>query len=247
MVELVSCEQATPEANLAFDEALVRAVPALPLLRLWRNPRCVIIGRGQRPEREVDLAACARDELPVLRRGSGGGTVYQDLGNLNVTLVLPGTPDPLAALGELVSSLLGELGLRPERSARGVFVGGSKISGFAALRTRDAVLAHATLLCSTPAALVTRYLTPTPATPHPLDSHRSPVTSLAALGVGLPDPLPLLEHHLGPLTRRAPTERELAHQRRLIFTRYGQRAWHESGSQRKEESWTRAPVPTCTA
>jgi len=79
-----------PVANLALEEALVRAAPERALLRIWQNSTCVVVGRGQRVEREVDLAACRRDGVPVLRRSSGGGTVYHDLGNLNVTLVAPG-------------------------------------------------------------------------------------------------------------------------------------------------------------
>ncbi len=65
-------------ANLALEEALVRAVPPRPLLRIWQNGACVVIGRGQRVSREVNVAACAASGVPVLRRASGGGTVYHD-------------------------------------------------------------------------------------------------------------------------------------------------------------------------
>ncbi len=63
-----------PAADLALEEALVRAVPPCPLLRIWQNGTCVVIGRGQRVSREVNVAACAASGVPVLRRASGGGT-----------------------------------------------------------------------------------------------------------------------------------------------------------------------------
>src|SRR5690348_18296079 len=72
-----------PAENLAFDEALLRVAPASPVLWLWRNPVCVVVGRGQRIAREVRVGECERDGVPVLRRASGGGTVFHDPGNLN--------------------------------------------------------------------------------------------------------------------------------------------------------------------
>jgi len=81
-----------PRENLALEEAILRAVgegEQPPTLRIWRNPRCVVIGRGQRPEEEADLAACERLRIPVLKRPSGGGAVYHHPGNLNFSLFLP--------------------------------------------------------------------------------------------------------------------------------------------------------------
>lgn len=247
MSELVVYEAAAPEANLAFDEALVRAVPELPVLWIWHNPRCVVIGRGQRPHREADLDACARDGVPVLRRGSGGGAVYHDAGNVNISLALPGTPEPLHALTELMTGLLADLGVPAVPGTRGMFVAGRKLCGFAALRTRGAVLAHSTLLVSASPEAVGRYLAPAPAEAHPLDSHRSPVTSLAELGIAPPDVAASLARRLGPLREREPSRSERHHQLRLLWSRYGHRPWHETGTQRKEERWTSAPASICTA
>ena len=84
-------------ANLALEEALARSGAPSPLLRIWQNEPCVVIGRAQRAAREVNLAACAASGVPVLRRASGGGTVFQDLGNLNISLAAPGRVPGLAA------------------------------------------------------------------------------------------------------------------------------------------------------
>jgi lipoate-protein ligase A len=126
-------------ANLALEEALVRAAPPRPLLRIWQNGACVVIGRGQRVWREVNMAACAARGVPVLRRASGGGTVYHDLGNLNISLVVPGREPGLAAeLAALLAAVVGRLGLRASSGGRGVFIRSAKVSGLASQVTRDA-------------------------------------------------------------------------------------------------------------
>jgi lipoate-protein ligase A len=234
-----------PADNLAFDEALLRAAPAAPILWIWRNTACVVVGRGQKIEREVKVDVCAGDGVPVLRRASGGGTVFHDPGNLNITLVLPGLglskkPDrPLEALGALMSATVSELGLPPRLGDRGLFVGDSKLCGFAVFRTKTGLLAHSTLLVSTAAERVGRYLTAAPPDPRPLDSHRSQVASLADHGLrkGVTEVTAAVRKaaagQLGELATRKPSESEREWHRSLRHTRYHYPAWHAEGSQRK--------------
>jgi lipoate-protein ligase A len=247
-----------PAANLAWEEALVRAVPAAPVLRIWRNPACVVLGRAQRAGREVDLAACAAAGVPVLRRASGGGTVYHDLGNLNITLVVPGWQPGLAAgLAGLLAGLLQELGIPAQAGDRGVFAGPAKVSGLASQLTRAATLAHATLLVTTPAARVMAFLRPAPAEPHPLDSRRSPVSPLCALARGLSVPvvrdavLAAAARRCGPLSPRPPRAAETCWQQRLLAQRYRSDAWHLAGrrgpaGELEEGQWTTRPAASCT-
>lgn len=228
-----------PAENLAFDEALLRVAPGSPVLWLWRNPVCVVVGRGQRIAREVRVPECERDGVPVLRRASGGGTVFHDPGNLNVTLVLPGPTDrPLETLGKVMSAAVDQLGLVPRIGDRGLFVDDAKLCGFAVFRTKTGLLAHSTLLVETSAALVGRYLTSAPADPRPLDSHRSPVASLAEHGLnpGFPSVEAAVRaaasQILGTLVPRPPSAAELVRQRALLHTRYRYPSWHADGSQR---------------
>jgi len=110
----------------------------------------------------------------VLRRASGGGTVYHDPGNLNISMAVPGWQPGLAGeLAVLVAGAIGRLGLQASVGGRGVSIGPAKASGLASQVTRDGTLAHATLLMTTPADRIQAYLTPAPPDPHPLDSHRS--------------------------------------------------------------------------
>ncbi|MBB5851674.1 lipoate--protein ligase family protein [Amycolatopsis umgeniensis] len=228
-----------PADNLAFDEALLRAAPEAPVLWIWRNTDSVVVGRGQKIEREVKAEVCASDGVPVLRRASGGGTVFHDPGNLNITLVLPGqTGRPLEALGELMTATVAGLGLPSRLGDRGLFVGDSKLCGFAVFRTRTGLLAHSTLLVSTAAERVGRYLTSAPADPRPLDSHRSQVASLAEHGLrkGVADVTAAVRvaaaAQLGELTTRKPSAAEREWHRSLRHTRYHYPEWHSEGSQR---------------
>jgi len=237
-------------ALLALDEALVRAVPGRPILRTWVNPTAVVVGRHQDVGREVALRACTEDGVPVLRRASGGGTVYHDLGTLNVALVLPGRrTDAVDHLAALLLQVLHELGLPADRRSRGLFAGPLKVAGFACMQTQPGTLAHASVLVTTDPAAVARYLAPAPADPRPLDSHRTPVASLRHLGVEVtvPELAAILPTRVdGRVTARAPTPAEWATHEQLLASRYRDRGWHLAGTRpspagpMKEEAWTTA-------
>jgi lipoate---protein ligase len=246
-----------PAVNLALEEALVRATPSVPLLRVWQNDACVVLGRGQRLDREANVAACAAAGVPVLRRASGGGTVYHDLGNLNITLAVPGWAPGLAGdLADLVAGMLQRLGLAASVTGRGVLVGSVKVSGLASQLTRSATLAHATLLVTTPASRVGAFLAPAPPDIHPLDSRRSPVLPLCEMTCGICVPtarnLVLAEavKRYGSLTPRPVSAAEIRWQEELLARRYRTGTWHMKGrgpvDSTEEAQWTTKPVVNCT-
>lgn len=152
---LLDIEFRDPSLNLALDEAILGEVArgdAPPTLRVWRNPRCVVVGRGQRIEDEVDLVVCRRLQVPVLKRASGGGAVYHHSGNLNFSLYLPLTGTWASVrrsqdriTGLLASALRERFGIGAEAREGAVFAHGCKVSGSAQLRRR-ALLHHGTLL-----------------------------------------------------------------------------------------------------
>jgi lipoate---protein ligase len=247
-----------PAVNLALEEALVRAVPPVPVLRIWQNDACVVLGRGQSLHREANVAACAAAGVAILRRASGGGTVYHDLGNLNITLVVPGwVPGVAGDLAALVAGVLRQLGLTPSVTERGVFAGLMKVSGLASQLTRGATLAHATLLVTTPAARVRAFLATAPPDTRPLDSRRSPVLPLCqvvrGVSVATVRGLVLVEaaKRYGPLMPRPVSTAESGWQERLMTQRYGNGTWHRTGQvpvERTEEAeWTTKPVESSTA
>jgi lipoate---protein ligase len=162
MPRLVDCSLDSPEHNLALDEALLDALQAVAAsgerpvetLRLWESRRpFIVIGRSARLQDEVDVEACARAGVPVLRRVSGGGTVMVGPGCLAFTLVLSLTAHPehrdiRRSMRIIVSTLAAALPLD------GLHLEGTsdlcwhewKVSGHAQRRTRDGLLHHGTLL-----------------------------------------------------------------------------------------------------
>ncbi|EKM79994.1 hypothetical protein AGABI1DRAFT_72757 [Agaricus bisporus var. burnettii JB137-S8] len=80
-----------PYFNLTFEDWLFRhKTPSQPLLLIYRDDPCVIIGRNQNPWKEINFDALkSRPGIPFIRRRSGGGTVYHDLGNTNFSIHQP--------------------------------------------------------------------------------------------------------------------------------------------------------------
>ena len=75
-----------PYYNLAAEEFLLTQVQE-PVFRLWRNEASVIVGKNQNSLAEIDTEFVRQRAIPVVRRMSGGGAVFHDLGNLNYTFI----------------------------------------------------------------------------------------------------------------------------------------------------------------
>jgi lipoate-protein ligase A len=154
-----------PYVNLAVEEAVARGVGrglAPPTIRLWCNRPAVVVGLSERVEAEVDLAFCDRRGIFVARRFTGGGTVFQDEGNLNFALSV-GTGHPIfsadilatyALMAEGVIAGLALLGLDAVYSHDEIQLGGRKVSGFAGANDFGSVFRHGTLLVSTDEEMV---------------------------------------------------------------------------------------------
>ncbi len=222
---------ASPEEGLAADEELFAAVAhgrAPPTLRLWRNRRCVVIGRSQDPEAEADVPRCRELVIPVLRRCSGGGAVYHHPGNLNFSLYLPlqeawGTvrESQLRLAGLLAGALRARWSVEAHVAEGGVYVEGKKISGSAQLRQR-ALLHHGTLLLWEDELDMRSFLRAMQAgyRPGPVPSRPASVSSLSDL-VGYPvtleDGVEVLRWAYGDLSAGGP-RRECAPRERWTGT-----------------------------
>lgn len=165
-----------PAANLAYEEALFEAHKAerRATLLFYVNAPCVVLGRGNREGEWVNSAACEADAVPVLRRFSGGGTVYHDAYNLNFSLALP--KQMLEALapaapgltltqryidffrGLLLQALAPLGGGFTASGLSDLSLNGRKVSGNAERITAQRVLHHGTLMLRCPLAAIERYL-----------------------------------------------------------------------------------------
>ncbi|MEM4297740.1 MAG: biotin/lipoate A/B protein ligase family protein [Nitrososphaerota archaeon] len=146
--------------NMAVDEALVHQVSqrkAPNTIRLYRwKPSAVSIGFFQSVEQEVNLEACKREGVDVVRRITGGGAVYHDYeGEVTYSLIAhqedPIIPSDIKRSYEFIcrAIVLGleRLGLKAEfRPVNDIVINGRKVSGNAQTRRMKAVLQHGTVL-----------------------------------------------------------------------------------------------------
>ncbi|AEC52363.1 putative protein lipoate-protein ligase A [Pyrococcus sp. NA2] len=153
-----------PFFNLAFEEAFMR-INKGPALRLWRNDRAVIIGRHQCAALEVNSYALEEHGVKLVRRFTGGGAVYHDLGNINYSIVAgkeyaTNVLDLFKLVGKTISSALESLGIEGVyyRPLNDIEVKGLKISGLAGLTLSDRVFVHGALLVGSDLSILGKVL-----------------------------------------------------------------------------------------
>ena len=139
-----------PFYNLAFEEYVLAHRIEGDYLILWQNDNTVVIGRNQNAEEEIDRAFVEAHGVRVVRRTTGGGAVYHDLGNLNYSFITDAGEAENLTMGRFtkpVTSALQGLGLWAEASGRNdILVEGRKVSGTAQRLLNSRILHHGTLL-----------------------------------------------------------------------------------------------------
>ena len=141
-------ESKDPYFNQAFEEYVFNTIKNEEILILWRNSPAVIVGCYQNICKEVNVYALKKAGIPVIRRMSGGGTVYHDLGNVNYTLIRDkeGFVDYDDFLSPVIKAL-NDLGIAAHKDRNSdIAIGGKKISGSAQKVSGGRVLHHGTLL-----------------------------------------------------------------------------------------------------
>ncbi len=156
-----------PARNLAMEEYILTGMGMRePVLFFYVNAPSIIIGRHQNTLDEIDQDFIHSHKIRVVRRCSGGGAVYHDLGNLNYSLIRPGdtrASSDFSVLLQPILDALHELGLPAEKSGRNdLTLNGAKFSGNAYYHNRSGSVLHGTLLFDSDLSVLAKALKPRP-------------------------------------------------------------------------------------
>ena len=147
---------------LAMEEFVASEVEGEAFF-VWRVEPTVIYGRNQVLENEVNIEYCSEHKVDIVRRKSGGGCVYSDMGNIMLSYV-SGRGNVSEVFDRYLTALsdaLRALGVPAEKSGRNdILVKGRKISGNAFHQLPDRSIVHGTLLYSTDLEALTEAIRP---------------------------------------------------------------------------------------
>lgn len=202
MSRFVASTQHNPYLNIAVENYLLsRPAEGEVTMYLWQNRRTVVIGQNQNPYAECDVALLEEEGGYVMRRRTGGGAVYHDLGNINFSFIAPNDLYDQQRQFSVIQRAVEDFGLHTVLSGRndilvdcskgvdGRAVGQSddqvlrKFSGNAFSRGSHQRLHHGTILIRTDVADLQRYLRVKPAKlqKHGVASVQSRVVNLSEL------------------------------------------------------------------
>ncbi len=151
-LRFIQNEITDPFFNLALEEYLLRHV-SYESCMLWQSHAAVVIGKHQNALAEVNFPFVRKEGIPVVRRLSGGGTVFHGPGNLNFSMIRKGESGKMIDFKKHtlpVISFLNDLGVAARFEGKNdLRVNGLKISGNAEHVYKNRVLHHGTLLFDT--------------------------------------------------------------------------------------------------
>jgi lipoate-protein ligase A len=153
-----------PYFNLASEEYLLKNTDK-ECFMLWRNEPCIVVGKNQNTLSEINMDFVGENKIPVVRRLSGGGAVFHDLGNLNFTFIV-NDMESLRNFKKFVKpviEVLKDLGINAEFTGRNdLVIGGRKFAGNAQANYKNRVLHHGAILFSADMCRLTKALKPKP-------------------------------------------------------------------------------------
>lgn len=150
-----------PYINLAIEEYLLDTVGENEcILYLWQNKQTVVVGKNQNPWRECATETLEKDGGRLVRRLSGGGTVYHDMGNLNFTFLMSRQNYNLDRQFNVILYAVKRLGIDACMTGRNdLTIDGYKFSGNAFCFRKNSAYHHGTILVSEDMSKLGKYLT----------------------------------------------------------------------------------------
>ena len=150
MLNYLDLTTTDPAWNLAVEEYVFDHLPKDRMyVMLWQNDHAIIIGKHQNTLAEINESYVKEQGIRVVRRLSGGGAVYHDMGNLNYTIIADAQEESLdfGRFCDMVIRALAKAGVKAERNGRNdMTIDGKKFSGNAQYVRNGRIMHHGTIL-----------------------------------------------------------------------------------------------------
>lgn len=153
--------------NMALEEYVFEGLPKTDeYFMLWQNKNAIVVGKYQNAIEEINTDYVRDNDITLVRRMSGGGAMYQDLGNLNFTFVVDQNASRTLDFSIFIQPVvraLAKMGVTAEQSSRNdIVIDGKKFSGNAQYNKNSRTMHHGTLLFSSKLDMVGKSLNPKP-------------------------------------------------------------------------------------
>ncbi len=184
---LIKRPETEPRFNIAAEEYAVKYIND-DVVMLWQSENSVIVGKHQNTVKEVNVPFVYRNKIPVIRRISGGGTVFHSPGNLNYTLIT--THNDQSKLIDFrkftkpVMEFLNRYGIKSSFEGKNnLYVNGKKFSGNSAHIFKNRIIHHGTILFDADLNLLEKVIMPSVAVTEDksINSVRATVANLKPL------------------------------------------------------------------
>lgn len=231
--------------NMALEEYVFEGLPKTDeYFMLWQNKNAIVVGKYQNAIEEINADYVRDNDIAVVRRLSGGGAMYQDLGNLNFTFVVDQNASRTLDFSIFIQPVvraLAKMGVTAEQSSRNdITIDGKKFSGNAQYNKDGRTMHHGTLLFNSQLDTVGKALNPKPdkIESKGIKSVRSRVTNITEYlpaPMGMEDFKRILRQEMfeaNQLTDYQLTDADHAAVEALVKDKYGTWGWN----------WGRSPA-----
>ena len=232
-----------PYFNIALDEALfLSAIDSRDsIIRLWTNKNpCIYLGLSKKHKQEFFQDHCSNDNIPIIRRFSGGGTVLHSKGNLNFSFIFPleqyknlqNLKQSYLEIFKIIKKILEPYISNINFQGSSDFcIGNTKFSGNAQARKKNTLLHHGTIMVDNDLSFINKYLK------QPLDipayrktrSHKNFLTTLKQHNNNNITTDKIIESFKKNFSSHCvckPTKQELEQAEKLMQEKYTQNWWN---------------------